>query len=101
MSEMDKISEFSSAVKLTQKLQTAYTNRSGVELTYFEVIELLGELMALHEDISLLAAEVADKDISVSNWKERAERAESLVRGMYPLWTASMSYAGCHTNQSN
>lgn len=93
MSEMDKISEFSSTVKLTQKLRIAYTNRSGVELTYSEVIELVWELMILREDISLFEAETVDKDIPVIDWKERAEKAEALVRGIYPLWTAAMRYA--------
>lgn len=28
------------------------------------------------------------------DWKDRAEKAESIIRGMFPMWIAAMDYCG-------
>lgn len=66
------MSEMSDMFKLVNAMELAKTARVGMSLTYFDVIELLGEINSLYEYIAEL--ESAQRWIPVSerlpdNWK--------------------------------
>jgi len=52
------MSEMSDMFKLVNQMELAKKARVGMELTYFDVIELLGELESLKDYIAELEAEI-------------------------------------------
>ena len=77
------MSELSHLGKLFKALDIAKSARVGMELTYFDVLELSGELDALKGYIAELEAALKSKVIIINNQEKRInELAERILKNV-------------------
>jgi len=78
----------------TRPIEDALLFRAKKAETMLEDLKLIGSRELTADEIERAGTiDVADTENAlIASLRERAENAEAIIRGMFPMWTAAMSY---------